>query len=85
MPSLRASQVETLRAVARLERSTTAHISSLAVAVEQGRGEHATEKSLMRLAELGYLDRSYQWLGGSGRSTYRLTQLGHEALEGSDA
>jgi DNA-binding transcriptional regulator PaaX len=81
--TLRASQIETLEAVARLERSTTAYIRTLAIAVEQKRGEHATEKSLSRLTELGHLDRSYDWV--ARQSTYRLTTKGRSELSGRES
>jgi DNA-binding transcriptional regulator PaaX len=75
--TLRASQVETLEAVGG-ERYGYAGVepsSPLAVAMRLGRSEYSTERSLIRLMELGYLSRNFRL-----RSVYRLTNQGRSEL-----
>jgi predicted transcriptional regulator len=80
MPPLRASQVETLRAVEKYETPC-----AQTVACELNRWPGATMRSLNRLDALGFVKREWESRPGSGQQYcfYRLTQLGREALEGS--
>lgn len=84
---LRTSQVEVLRLIrdngsAACDHPSCASVSALRVALDCGRDEASTERNCKRLAHLGYLSTvgSHPTLGL--RPRYRLTQLGHEALEG---
>lgn len=70
---LRTSQVETLRLV---ERGTD---QSMTVAHAQGIKRVGAERKLRALVKSGHLTREISGLVGP---FYRLTQLGHEALEG---
>lgn len=76
--SLRASQVETLRAV---EKHETPVAST--VAAEMVRWTGSTQRSLNRLVDSGHLLRQWDHRPGTGRqySFYRLTNLGREVLE----
>ncbi len=81
MNQLRDSQVETLRLLDSLEGGTADEVSRC-----EERWFSSTERSLIRLAELGYLTRQWERRPGtgSGYSVYSLTQLGKESLEGRD-
>jgi predicted transcriptional regulator len=81
--TLRASQIETLKAVRRFASPTVEQ-----VALNLGRANESVERSLIRLASLGYLARceirQQTRPGGSFVlfSTYRLTTKGRSELSG---
>jgi hypothetical protein len=73
--SLRPSQIKALEIVGEWEDDGA---TPLRVSVHLGRGELSTEWSLIRLMELGYLERSSVPLCSS---VYSLTPKGREALK----
>lgn len=78
---LRPSQVETLRHFDMLEGAATAG----EIAARIDRTEYSAEKRIGRLVESGHLSKSPPPRYWDMCCLYSLTQLGREALEGSDA
>jgi hypothetical protein len=82
MPPLRASQVETLRLVA--EYGNGIEFEPWKLAADRECSEAEAEVMLCELSATGHLARRMDTFSRIVTVKYRLTQLGHEALEGSD-
>jgi predicted transcriptional regulator len=82
MTTLRASQIETLKLVDKLETATPDEVSRW-----QERYRSGAERSLRQLEALGYLAREWESNPANGHQHcfYRLTNKGRSALSGRES